>query len=195
MKADEKIIIMEEMIELGNCENKIKTEIQRNENLNEISFEKYALINKDWIENYKKYYNYSYFLKYREVNPQPSSSDNIFIIDYLFPEYYEKTFKEDNGKATIIKGIPKNFVLVSKNFLQSILKKFNIEKNNQIDLSKKIFMQLIYEVKIGGSCIFIKNKLEEFSYFISSYKAAHPDIKYNYYYNTDFIDYILIIKI
>ena len=127
MKADKKIIIMEEMSELGNCENKIKTEIQKSENLNKISFEKYAIINKDWIEKYKKYYNYSYFLKYGEVNLNLSGSDNIFIIDYLFPEYYEKTFKEDNGKSTIIKGIPKNFVLVTKDFLESILKKFNIE--------------------------------------------------------------------
>ena len=54
------------MNELYNCEKKIKENILKLNRKN-IFIENYVLLNKNWIEKYKKYYNYEYFLKNKEI--------------------------------------------------------------------------------------------------------------------------------
>ena len=173
------------MNELYNCEKKIKENILKLNRKN-IFIENYVLLNKNWIEKYKKYYNYEYFLKNKEIESQ-TNSENIFIIKDLIPEFDDRPIEcEDEKIKNLNCSLPHNFVLVSDNFIKLILNNFEDGKSN---VNKLLLDNLIYEVIIGGKCIIIKDKHNKYSYFISSFKE--PNINDNYNYNTSSINFLL----
>jgi len=112
-----------EMLELNKCEKKIKDQINKNKS-NEIIFQKYGLLNKNWIEKYKYYYNYEHFLQKNEFI-SPSDKQDIFDITYLLPKFDESSLNDDvEDIKNLHCSIPINFTLVSKNFLDLIKQHF-----------------------------------------------------------------------
>ena len=192
MQNNEILQINNELVELYFCENKIKEEIikfKQNLAISKIS-EKYALINKNWIEKYKQYYNYEHFLKTQEIKP-PSNIENIFIINDLIPEFDDSPLdlKNENINNNMNCSLPKNFVLASENFIKLIIKHF---ENNKSNSEKLIFDSLTYEVIIGDKCIIISDKHNKLSYFITLFKEKDNILLDNcYYYNTDSVNFIL----
>ena len=192
MKDIEKTKIIDEMFELHLCENKIKEDIIKF-NQNCTNSQKYVLINKNWIEKYKQYYNYENFLKTQDINSPPSIIENIFIIDYLFPEFdYRPLESKNEEKNNMNFSLPKNFVLVSENFIKLIMENFG-KNNSKENIEKEIFENLTYEVIIGGKCIIISDKYNKLSYFIAILKESDNKNKDNCYYdyNIDSINFII----
>ena len=143
-----KNLIIDEMFELNLCEIKIKEEINKN-NSNEINFQKYGLLNKNWIEKYKKYYNFEKFIQKQELET-PSDKQNNFEIEItdLLPKYNENNINNEDEDIKNIKcSFPTNFTIVSKNFIDLIQQHF-YDKQNQ-DIIKQIFDDMIYEILIG----------------------------------------------
>ena len=123
MQHNEILQINNELSELYLCENKIKEEIIKFKQ--NWTIRKYALINKNWIEKYKQYYNYEHFLKTYEIK-FPSNIGNIFVFNNLIPEFDDRPLELINGKTNnnMDCSILKNFVLVSEEFIELIMKHF-----------------------------------------------------------------------
>ena len=193
MQDNEKLQISKELLELHACENKIKEEIIKFKHIwsNSQENEKYVLINKNWIEKYKQYYNYEHFIETQEIKP-PSFIEDIFIINDLIPEFDDRPLDLKNEKKINMNcSLPRNFVLVSENFIKLVVKHFENSKAKG-HTEKLIFDNLIYEVIIGGKCIIISDKHNKLSYFITLFKESDNNNKDNcYYYNTDSINFIL----
>ena len=185
MENNLNILIYDEMLELKKFESKIKGKIMNNSN--EIIFQKYGLLNKNWIEKYKKYYNYEHFLQKNEFI-SPSYKQNIFFdITVLLPKFDESSLNDDVEDIKNLNcSIPINFTLVSINFLNLIKQHFYNSQNK--DLINLNFDGLIYEILIGGKCIFIKDKKNPNSYLIQEYKEYNIN---NMNSNTYEIHYIL----
>ena len=95
----------DEMKELYEFEQKIKTKTFNNE-----EFEKFGLLNSEWIEKYKNKYNYKLYLQTNQINN--NLSENIFKIVDLTPKFEDLELGDDEEKIRI--NYPNNFVLVSK---------------------------------------------------------------------------------
>ena len=188
---------IQEMRELESTEKKIKEDILK-QGPTEIKFKKYGLINKDWIEKYKKIYNYDDFIKNQKINPNQNGED-IFKLKDLIPTFESKSLDDNNGKHRFNVDLPSNFTLVSEIFMNLISKNIKKElketpqgKSNEIDSmdiegvntptpndATDVFdnnhqqinnvNDLVFEVIIGGGCTIIKDKKNESSFFIKLY--------------------------
>jgi len=124
-------------------EIKKKEEFKELYDNNEKTFEKYGLLNSEWIEKFKK----------------NNFNENIFKIEDLSPKFENIEFDEDNKKIKI--NIPNNFVLVSKQFFDSIS---NIFKNED---ERKKLLNLCYEALEFRNVLIIKKKEENMLLFYS----------------------------
>ena len=148
-------------------ENKIKSQIKKS--LGNITQQKmYYLVNKEWIQNYKKNYNYNIIIKTFE-------NSNKQIIDFMKMHNIPKEFKgnysleADMTKILNKYDAPIDFELIDKNIFDNILKDIN-EKNNL-----KLQSDFIYPVLFGGDKIFIYINNE---YFIYSSKGQEYKLEY-----------------
>ena len=207
MEDEDSIQRIEEMFELHISEMAIKEDITKF-NSEKIIFQKYGLLNKNWLKKYKSFYNYDYFIKNEEIKYY-DKENNIFIIKDLIPKFDKKSLKNKYDNSNIDISIPTNFILVSENFINLISHNFENKNNddNEINYSEMI-KDLIYEVIIGGKCIIIKDKHNENSFFITLYNKSknndnnsnsdsdvdtdnNKDNYYNYNYNTNNINFFL----
>ena len=191
MKDNEITQIIEEIFEVNICEKKIKEEIIKL-NQNGINYQKYVLLNKNWIEKYKKCYNYEQFIKTQQIN-FPSNIENIFNKVNLIPEFDISPLDLKNEiKNNLNFPLPRNYVLVSVKFIKLIMKHFE-NSNSKRNNIKLTFDSLIYDVIIWGKCIIISDRHNKISYFIILFRESDNNNKDNCYYNynTDSIDFIL----
>ena len=119
----EEIKRKDEMKELLDFEQKIITKTYNNEKI----FEKFGLLDNEWIEKYKNKYNYNLYLQKGLINNK--TSDNIFKIDDLSPKF--KNLELDDGKEKIKINIFVDFFLVSKKFIGLISKNFENENERK----------------------------------------------------------------
>jgi len=183
--------LIKEMSELQLSEKKIKENILK-QGPTEIKFERYGLINKDWIKKYKEIYNFDDFIKTQKINSIQNGED-IFILKDLTPKFEVKTLKDDNGKHLFNVNLPSNFTIVREDFINSISKKLKNDtnetpkgtpKDNIIPVKTPTgstivsdsnhqqisdINDLVFEAIIGGRCIIIKDKKNERSFFIQLY--------------------------
>ena len=188
---------IQEMNELKLSEQEIKEDIFK-QGPTEIKFKRYGLINKDWVEKYKKFYNFDDFIKSKKINPN-QNGENIFILKDLIPSFESRLLKDNNEKNRFNVNLPSNFTIVNENFIKLISKNINKElketpqgKSNEItsmDIESvetptpedttdaidnnhqqiKEVNDLVFEAIIGGGCIIIKDKKNERSFFIELY--------------------------
>jgi len=188
---------IKEMNELKLTEKEIKEDILK-QGPTELKFKRYGLINTDWVEKYKKFYNFDDFIKNQKINPN-QNGENIFILKDLIPTFESKSLKDDNGKNRFNVNLPSNFTIVSENFINLISKNINMElketplgksigttsmdiegveaptpkditdvNDNNHQLIKEV-NDLVFEAIIGGRCIIIKDKKNARSFFIKLY--------------------------
>lgn len=135
----------DEMKELYIFEQKILTKAL----INEKAFKKYGILNKEWIEKYKKTYNYNLYIKNKKINFNPN--ENIFKIDNLIPKL-EILDLNDDEKIKIY--IHDDFVLVSEKFIGLISKNFENE------LERKRLLNLCCEALKTKNGIIIQDMKE-----------------------------------
>ena len=180
------------MNELKLSEQEIKEDIFK-QGPTEIKFKRYGLINKDWVEKYKQFYNFDDFIKSKKINPN-QNGENIFILKDLIPSFESKLLKDNNEKNRFNVNLPSNFTIVNENFIKLISKNINKElketpqgKSNEItsmDIESvetptpedttdaidnnhqqiKEVNDLVFEAIIGGGCIILKDKTNERSF-------------------------------
>ena len=211
---------IQEMNELILTEKKIKEDILK-KGATEIKFERYGLINKEWVEKYKRLYNFDDFLKNQKINPN-QNRENIFILKDLIPIFESKLLKDDNGKYRFNVNLPSNFTLVNENFINLISKniKKDIEETPRGKTDERTLMEisgvetptpkepdvfdnnhqqisdvndLFFEAIIGGGCIIIKDKKNVNSFFIRLYNE-YMDKNENKNINPDSIHFFINFK-
>ena len=186
----EKEYIIKEILSLYMNTKKIKENIVLS--ISSCLKTKYALLNKNWLENYKIIHNYSILQNHIEKN-YPNLNENSLLenlLKDLDEEYFvkvingrnnlfnlenncflieEKTENKSNSKY------PYNFVLVSEDFLNKI-------KNKHKNFAE--IKNYFYETIVGEQCI-IMNKNGFETYYISLFNDKNIDYFYNNY--TDYI--------
>jgi hypothetical protein len=122
----------DEMKEFYDFEQKIMTNTYNNK-----EFEKFGLLNSEWIEKYKNKYNYNLYLQNGQI--KNNCTENIFKIVDLTPKFEELELGDDQEKIRI--KYPNNFVLVSKKFIDLITKNFENEdeRNRLLNLCYEAF--------------------------------------------------------
>ena len=153
----------EEMKILFYGENEIKNNIISNNN--KMAFKKYYLLSKDWFEEY----NQNLYSTNRNENLYKFNNK-------LSPQFDQKLSLFNRNTYSFY--VPNNFVLVNQKLIDLLSKYFD-EKN------KQILNDFLFEIKIGGECIIIKDRNTNNINFISLYNENNK--KYNYNNNIDFI--------
>ena len=133
--------------------------------------EEYYCINNEWIEEYKKLYNYKTIIKNKDKEEQA-------LYSYINAEKISDFLIDNkNSIPNLIEGTNYyvDFCFINKNLYESIIK--DINKSNNINLK----FENRFQISFGGNRIFLKNN--NYSYFI--YSINYPKYK---------LDYILNIK-
>ena len=151
--------ILDILIRLHENENNIKSQLELP--ITKLSESKqYYLVDKGWIKNYKKLYNYD-----KNIN-------NLMEDKKLFPSAKNV---EERFEKLIDFDIPINFDIIDKDTFELILK--NINEKNNVDLSS----DYIYDVTIGDHKIFVKENKNDNNkniYYIYSFEYARFELEY-----------------
>ena len=156
--------------ELYNSETHIKS--YRKINLSMKGYLKndiFYLINRKWMENYKKYYNYDLFVSNRSMDKKVllSMFKKQDIPDYLKNSHYlSPNYDNSNSNAPI------NFELVKKDIFDSIIKDLNTKNNINLKMSQ------CYNVMLGDKKIFVKENSNQNLYFIYSSDNDKYELEY-----------------
>ena len=153
--------------EINENENKIKNLIKKSLG-NITNPKKFYLVNNDWIQNYKKVYNYKYIIN--SLNNRDEKLIHILKLKNIPKEFKDSHILEPNINKILNKyDAPIDFELINKNTFDKILKDIN-EKNNP-----KLQSDMIYPVSFGENKIFINiNNI----YFIYSSKGQDYKLQY-----------------
>ena len=161
--------------------------------INDCSKTSYVLLNKNWLEKYKDINNYIVFQNHIEQNTNCNEEN---FLENLIKGLAEKHFEIDINKRKKLFNLekndlaieekndikskynyPYNFVLVTADFLNKILKQCNNLETSEIE-------KYYYEIIIGEGCLIMQKKGVEI-YYISLYNDKNTDYFYNNY--TDYI--------
>jgi len=131
--------------------------------------EEYYCINNEWIEEYKKLYNYKTIIKNKNKDEQE-------LYSYINAENISNFLTDDNNLIpNLIEGTDyfTNFSFINKNLYESIIK--DINKSNDINLNSKNN----FELSFGGKKIFLKEVQKwETYYFIYSIDFSKYKLDY-----------------
>ena len=148
-------------------ENQIKKELKIQGNINK-GFKKYLLLNKDWVDKFKKLYNdknYKSLLDIKSINKKNEDKDYTYI------------------KRHFSFSLPTNFTLGTEMFI-SLLSRY-LKTNDQIRLQKVVF-----DIIIGGQCLIMKDFKQKSNYtfvYITLYNEEKEDFSHE-------IDFFIYIK-
>jgi len=157
--------LREQYQELCDCEEEIKNNLKKSTGF-EKKFKKYGVLDKKWVDTYKKYLFDSLNNKVRKKF--------IFKAQDLRPKIEEKIFCLITDNQTYI--FPVNFTLVSEKFINLLSK--NIIKYWEHELNSRI-----YNIAFVGKFIIRKDKKKdkkEDNYYITLYNESGNN-------NVDFI--------
>ena len=133
------------------------------------------LINKEWMENYKNFYNYDSFIAKCKNGHRISLS--IFKKEDLpYKLKYSQNLIPNNDNSMNCNA-PKSFEIVEKDIFESIIK--DINTRNNINLK----MDQCYDVMLGDKKIFIRDNSNKNLYFI--YSSAYNEYE---------LEYIIVLK-
>ena len=142
----------------------------------------YYCINQKWINDFKRYFNYSIieqfankyevwksYMDKNKVPPNELLNNN----NNLIPEQF--------NYLNLPINIPKNFQLIKKDTFDSILKSINSTYNSNIQINK------VYPVSFGGHRVIIKSELNSEIYLIYIEINSIYELDYIiYFYNNNF---------
>ena len=130
----------------------------------------FYLINKDWMKNYKQFYNYDLYVNNR--NKEKNQLLSMFK-KQDFPSYLMNPQNlSPNYNNSFCNNAPSNFDLVKKNIFESIIQ--DINNKNNINLK----MNQYYDVMLGDEKIFVRDNKNKNSYFIYSSKNDKYELEY-----------------
>ena len=166
---DDKYIedLREQYKELCYCEEEIKNNLKKSKGFEKIS--KYGMLDKNWVDSYKKYLFDSLNGKVRE---------KFIFKESFYPESEEKIFCliTDNKYYYF----PVNFTLVSEQFINLLSK--NIKDKKYLLMLK---ISIYYIAFVIDKFIIIKDRKEDINYYITLYDENKKN-------NVDFILYYSI---
>ena len=168
--------ILELLIELYNKEKEINN-LLKGEIFNHSI--KCYIINKTWMEEFKKFYNYNNIIQ--KINENDEKIDKNYLLSLLgnkkFPDYFkdEKNLIPQNDKIYFteskIINYPINFEIIQKDIFDNILKEINIINN--FNLCNEYSYQIIFV----NNRIYSKN---EKNYFYIGSLINKTEYKINY---------------
>ena len=138
--------------ELCEGENIIKNKLQRNINF-EDGYEVYGIINKHWLNKYKKYIVDNLY------NNSPKSKFK-YKIDELRPKTEEKIFCLINEDKNHSYNFPCEYILVTQEFISIISKYFDYHGKNKIE-------NRLYYIFIGAQCVIRRDSKNEKDHYIT----------------------------
>jgi len=155
--------------ELCNGEKIIKEKLHLNKASYKNGYEKYGVLDKNWVQRYKEYIT--------DYLNGKSNQEFNYDINELIPKPDEKIFCiiERNDNNTYY--FPINYVLVTSHFISMIAKYFNY--NNKIN-------DRLYDIFIGGECIIRRDKSNKLEHYITLLYDENNDNN---------VDYVLSFKI
>ena len=157
-----------------NIENQIKSTLLKNIP----NSDKYCLVNKKWMKEFKTFYDYDNIIKNNGIMNNQSKNqkfpDKLNNIDYLNTELDTKLYNDAN--------VPINFEIFDKKNLDLIIKEIN--DINKIELKIKYE----YNIYLGDNKIFIQDNNNKFLYFI--YSLNNKEYTLDYIIKFDQIDNI-----
>jgi hypothetical protein len=157
--------------DLYQSEKRIKYYIDKNLSTKEsLKTCKLYLINKEWMENYKKFYNYDLYIEKLKTGTKISLSlfkkedmpHKIKHSRYLIPNY-------DNSSNS---NVPKNFEIVEKDMFESIIKELNTKNNINLEMNE------CYDAMLGYKKIFVRDNTNKNLYFIYSSNYDIYELEY-----------------
>ena len=135
---------------------------------------KYYLINKNWMNCYKNFYQYDYISQ----NKNKSEKELLSIFknkncpeflknaQNLYPDIQHLNPNDSNYK------FPLNFELVEKNIFDSIIQDINTKNNINL------IMNQCYDIMMGDKKIYIQNNPNKNEYYIYSSKNENYELEY-----------------
>ena len=135
---------------------------------------KYYLINKNWMNCYKNFYQYDYIrqnIKKDEkellsIFKNKNCPESLKNAQNLFPNIQHINPNESNYK------FPLNFELVEKDIFDSIIQDINIKNNINLTMNQ------YYDIMLGDKKIYIQNNPNKNEYFIYSSKNDNYELEY-----------------
>ena len=157
--------------DLYNSEYNIKSYIKINLSMKgNLKNNMFYLINRDWMKNYKQFYNYDSFINNRNKDKNQLLS---MFKKQDFPAYLMNPQNlSPNYDNSYSNNIPLNFDLVKKNIFESIIQ--DINNKNNINLR----MNQYYDVMLGDEKIFVRDNKNKNLYFIYSSKYDKYELEY-----------------
>ena len=141
---------------------------------NNLKTSKYYLINKNWMNCYKNFYQYDYISQ----NKNKSEKELLSIFknkncpellknaQNLYPDIQHLNPNDSNYK------FPLNFELVEKNIFDSIIQDINAKNNINL------IMNQCYYIMMGDKKIYIQNNPNKNEYYIYSSKNENYELEY-----------------
>ena len=170
MSTKKKYELKKILEELCNGEKIIIEKLHSNKTSYKNGYEKYGVFDKSWVQRYK-----GYIIDY--LNGKSNQEFN-YDINELKPKLDEKIFCIIKGDNYNKYSFPKQYVLVTSNFISMIAKYFNHKEN-------KIYDRL-YDIFIGGKCIIRKDKRNDLEHYITLLYDENDD---------NYVDFILSFEI
>ena len=155
-----------EYSELIRGEDQIKKELKNPGDIYK-GFKKYRLLNKDWVDKFKKLYNDKNYKSLLNINSIPKKNEDK---DFTY-------IKSNFGFS-----LPTNFTLATQIFIDLLSKYF--KQKDQIRLQKGFF-----DIIIGGQCLIMKDFKQKSNYTFV-YITLYNEEKEDFSHEIDFFIYI-----
>ena len=132
--------------------------------------ENYYLVNKQWIEQFKNYYNYDKIKKNKNSGDDKLNKHINNLSEFPQDLLNSKKIIPEPFAYQYIQGeIPDKFEIINKNLFDSILKEININYNSKTNCKKVAF---------ADNKIFVQNNNSQNIYYIYSLVNSHYEIDY-----------------
>ena len=161
--------------------DKEKKQNQLKDKLNNISaLEKIYLVNKNWIDEFKKFYNYdeirSNKIEFKNwaksINSKKEFPKNLFEISNLLPETFKYLY--------LSQEIANKFEIIDKEIFDSILTEINTRNNTNLKLDN------IYKASYCDNRIYIEDAQNDKLYFIYSINNSEYILDYIIQFETSY---------
>ena len=137
--------IVEKLKEINKDEIEIEKQIKSTQLKNISKSDNYYLVNKEWMKEFKSFYNSSKNKKF---------PDKLNNVDYLNAQLDKNIINNEN--------VPINFEIYNKNKFDSMIKEINNKNKIQLKIKND------FKIYLGDNKIFVQDNTNKFFYFIYS---------------------------